>query len=53
MHLEKQRTSNHPAESSTQDQHEAHCACKPIPEAVDERLEADAFAAHQEVVSAR
>ena len=53
MHLEKQGTTNHPPESSSEEQHDAHCACKPIPEAVDERLETDAFPAHQEVVAAR
>src|SRR5262249_7959969 len=53
LDLKKKCTTDHPSESSTQDQHNAHCACKPIPEASDQRLEADALAAHQEVVSAR
>src|SRR5215471_12458208 len=44
LNLEKKCTTDHPSESSTQDQHNSHCACKPIPEASDQRLEADALA---------
>ena len=53
LHLEQQRPTNHPPDDRTQDHNDAYGAGDPVPEAFDKRLEADALAAHQEVVSAR
>ena len=41
-----------PSDDSTQHQNDDRGAGNPVPEAFDKRLEADALAAHQEMVSA-
>src|SRR4029077_526408 len=53
IHLGKKRTMTQPPDDSTQYHNNHHSAGNPRPEALDKRLEADALAAHQEVVSAR
>src|SRR5437588_4822500 len=53
MNLEKQRTSNQPPNESAQQQGDSRRTGNSKPEQVHQRLEARAFAAHQQMVATR
>ena len=53
LHLRQQPAADHPSDRGTQRQNDDNRAANPQPEALDERVEEDALAGEQEVVSVR